>query len=160
MGRGGVARQAGDIPHRQHAHAPAGAQGQGSDEITVAGVVAVAGQHGDLAGIRPLAAQGAPGGMGGAAHQFEAGRAGGDQARVEVAHLLGTVEIQGQIVVGSHRGSGRQDVSPWRRIKCRRAAYFEPLLAYGRADAGWVWQNYTHPRLRFPAFHARFDARL
>ncbi|MCY1454734.1 hypothetical protein D9M71_718220 [compost metagenome] len=57
------------------------------------------GQHGDCPGIRPAPAQGAPGGVGGTLHELEAWRTGGDDARIEIAHLGGTIESGRQIVV-------------------------------------------------------------
>ncbi|MCY1283854.1 hypothetical protein D9M70_327420 [compost metagenome] len=98
MGQGGVAAQPGRVADRQHPDPPAGAPGQGGDQVAVAGVVAVAGQHGQRAGVRPALAQGPPGGVGGALHQLETGGAGSDQPGIEVAHLGGAVERKGKIV--------------------------------------------------------------
>ncbi|MCY1379000.1 hypothetical protein D9M69_666810 [compost metagenome] len=102
--QGGVAHQRIGRAHCQELDPPAGTQRQGGHQVTVAGIVALADQHTDAARLRPAAAQGAPGGVGGAPHQFETGSSGGDQARVEVPHLSGGVERNGQVVARSkHR---------------------------------------------------------
>ncbi|MNE39256.1 hypothetical protein D3C80_1332000 [compost metagenome] len=57
------------------------------------------GQYCDFPGIRPAPAQSAPGSMGSALHEFKTRRTGGDDARIEIAHLGGTIESGRQIVV-------------------------------------------------------------
>jgi hypothetical protein len=81
--------------HRQHPDLPAGALRQRRHQVAVTSIVADACQHGQLAGLRPLPAQGPPGGVGGALHQFKTGRAGGNQGGVERAHLFGAVQYVG-----------------------------------------------------------------
>lgn len=84
---------------RQHPHSPTRTLRQRRDQVAVAGIVAVPGEHRQRRGLRPTAAQGTPGGVGGALHEFEARRAGSDQARIQVAHLGGGIEGEWQVVV-------------------------------------------------------------
>ena len=84
------------IAYRQHPHLPAGTLRQRRNQVTVTGVVAAPGQHRQHASLRPASAQRAPGRMGRALHQLEAGRAGGDQTCIDLAHLGGGKEGSGQ----------------------------------------------------------------
>jgi len=77
---------------------PAGTLCQCRDQITVAGIVAVASQYGDRTGGRPFAAQRPPDGMGGTVHQLEAGRTGSNQRSIQRPHLGGAVEREREIV--------------------------------------------------------------
>ena len=95
MGQCGIALQTLRIADGENAHGPAGPQRQPGHQITVTGIVAMAGEHGQLVRARPFAHQCAPRRAGGALHQFEARRAGGDQPRVEFAHLRGAVQRVG-----------------------------------------------------------------
>jgi hypothetical protein len=95
IGSLGIALQHRTSPHSQHLHPPPGAFGQRGNQIAVARVVAVPGQHCHLPGIRPPPTQCPPCCMGRALHQFKARRASGDQACVEVAHLRSAVQRVG-----------------------------------------------------------------
>lgn len=89
-----IATQSSGIANGQDPHAPAGTLSQGSDQITIASIVATPGQHGNFASLRPAPAQGAPGGMGGTLHQLESGRTGCNQLRIQRTHLRGTVQAK------------------------------------------------------------------
>lgn len=95
MGRGRVALQTLRIADRQHLHRPPGTLRKQGHQITVAGIVAVAGEHRQRVRCRPLAHQRAPRCPGGTLHQFETRRAGGNQPCVEFAHLCGAVQRVG-----------------------------------------------------------------
>ena len=90
-----IALQTLGIAYRQHPHRPAGAPGQHRHQITVTGVVAVAGQHTQFVRRRPLTDQRTPGRPCRALHQFEARCAGRDQARIEPSDLRGAVQRVG-----------------------------------------------------------------
>ncbi|MCY1463382.1 hypothetical protein D9M71_812690 [compost metagenome] len=95
MGRSRITAQLLRIAGRQHPYRPPGTLGQHGDQITVASVIAVTGNHRQFAGRRPLPDQRPPGGSRSALHQLEARCAGGDQARIEPADLRGAVQRVG-----------------------------------------------------------------
>ncbi|MNE72757.1 hypothetical protein D3C80_1687240 [compost metagenome] len=95
MGRSRITAQLLRIAGRQHPYRPPATLGQHGNQVTVASVIAVTGDHGQLAARRPLPDQRPPGGPCGALHQFEARCAGGDQARIESSDLCGAVQRVG-----------------------------------------------------------------
>jgi hypothetical protein len=95
MGQRRVTLQSLWLADGQNLHCPTGTLCQRSHQIAVTRVVAVTGEYRQFVRIRPLPHQRPPRRMSCALHQFEARRAGGNQARVERTHLRGAVQRVG-----------------------------------------------------------------
>ena len=107
-----IASQTLRIADGQHPHRPAGLLRQRRQQIAIAGVVAAAGQHIHARGLRPAAAQRPPRSLGGALHQLETSRAGGNQASIEVTDLRGAVQHGRKLIPGLEHVDGPVESMP------------------------------------------------